>query len=579
MLSVKEINEKYQKEYECNPETIEKRSAPLAEYQLMGNKVSFKNTLFELIAENIPALSLKIASQISTKEGEDGDISLSKPDISIQNGIPHLEWQAESSIWEEKTYTVDIYPDGLLYKIKVKGKGTPTAVKYFTGKKEDMFLGSEYQSSHFTYPISANATKGDLTYPVCRGGNIEALYMTPPPFLYPFISREFDSLVSVGLTVNKGEYNFKNFALKYNNDHIYFELPLGENISVDGEWESPAIWCGFSGDIFEAVKNYSDFHYNRNLAARAPTEKYRWWKGPFYCGWGDHMDIGSYAYGDSFKCANQEFYTAISDRLDELKLKPTAIIIDDKWQENYGEMLPDKEKWPDLRKFSDEQHAKGRKVVLWLKAWNCEGIQEDECITLDNKALCVDPTNPKYIERVYSAFSTLLSDEEGCYNCDGFKIDFVDEKVIVPGVKVYDNSKYGIELMKELLMLYYKAAKAVKKDALINNSVCHPYFAETTDQLRLHDYQSSLRNQMEVMKYRRDLYAAAIPEALIDTDSGSNDNFRDAKEYYLNSYKLGVPDIYKVFNPIRNKKYCFTDADWAEIREVWEAYSRKMDEE
>ena len=128
-------------------------------------------------------------------------------------------------------------------------------------------------------------------------------------------------------------------------------------------------------------------------------------------------------------------------------------------------------------------------------------------------------------------------------------------------------------------MLYYKAAKAVKKDALINNSVCHPYFAETTDQLRLHDYQSSLRNQMEVMKYRRDLYAAAIPEALIDTDSGSNDNFRDAKEYYLNSYKLGVPDIYKVFNPIRNKKYCFTDADWAEIREVWEAYSRKMDEE
>ena len=192
MLSVKEINEKYQKEYECNPETIEKRSAPLAEYQLMGNKVSFKNTLFELIAENIPALSLKIASQISTKEGEDGDISLSKPDISIQNGIPHLEWQAESSIWEEKTYTVDIYPDGLLYKIKVKGKGTPTAVKYFTGKKEDMFLGSEYQASHFTYPISANATEGDLTYPVCRGGNIEALNMTPPHFLYPFRSREFD---------------------------------------------------------------------------------------------------------------------------------------------------------------------------------------------------------------------------------------------------------------------------------------------------------------------------------------------------------------------------------------------------
>ena len=80
MLSVKEINEKYQKEYESNPETIEKRSAPLAEYGLMGNKVSFKSTYFELISDNIPALTLKIASQISTKEREDGDISLSKPE-------------------------------------------------------------------------------------------------------------------------------------------------------------------------------------------------------------------------------------------------------------------------------------------------------------------------------------------------------------------------------------------------------------------------------------------------------------------------------------------------------------------
>ncbi len=579
MINIKEFNEQYRTWYENLPEVIERRNPPLAEFELMGNLVRFRKSSFELITENIPALTLVLNSKVMTADNDDDDISLSDPIIETVNGIPHLEWEAESTVWDKKTYIADIYPDGLLFKIKVKGKGTPTAVKYFCGKNGTNNPGSEYQASHFTYPISQNATEIDLTYSVATGGNITSLYMTPPPFLYPFRSKEFKSIVSVGLIANKGEFNFKNFALKYQNDRIYFELPLGGNKKVETEWETQAIWCGFSSDIFEAVKAYSDFHYNRNLANHGPTEKHRWWKGPFYCGWGDHMDIGAAIYGDNFKCANQEFYSAISDRIDELGLKPTAIIIDDKWQEEYGTMLPDKSKWPDLRKFTDDQHQKGRRVVLWLKAWANNGINDDECITLNGKALCVDPTNPKFIKRIYDTFYTLLSSDEGCYNCDGFKIDFVDETVIVPGVKVYDQSKYGLELMKELLMLFYNSAKCAKSDALINNSVCHPYFAETTDQIRLHDYQSSLRNQMEVMTYRRDLYAAAIPNALIDTDSACNDDYRNAKEYYLNAVKLGIPDIYKVFDPYYTNEFGFTDEDWAEIRAVWEEYSKKIDEE
>ena len=579
MNKVKEFFEKSRMEYEKLPQVIEKKSAPIIEFPLMGNLVRFKKTFFELVTNNISALTLKIISQVMANNKEDIDSYLSQPEITEINGIPHLEWKAKSNLWDEKTYIIDIYPDGLLYKIKVKGTGTPTSIKYFCGSNSEKFPGSEYQASHFTYPVSQNATKNDLTFPVCNGGEISSLYMTPPPFMYPFSSEEFSGVVSVGLIAKEGEYNFKKFSLKYTQDRIHFELPLGGNKKVENEWETQAIWCGFNSDIFEAVKTYSDFHYNRNLAKHGPKEKLRWWKGPLYCGWGDHTSIGNAVYGDNFKCANQEFYSAISDRIDELGLKPTAIIIDDKWQEEYGTMLPDKSKWPDLRKFTDEQHAKGRRVVLWLRAWKNDGLNSDECITLNGKAICADPTNPKYVKRIYDTFHTLLSSDEGCYNCDGFKIDFVDETVIVPGVKVYDESKYGLELMKELLMLFYNAAKCAKSDALINNSVCHPYFAETTDQIRLHDYQSSLRNQMEVMTYRRDLYAAAIPNALIDTDSACNDDYRNAKEYYLNAVKLGVPDIYKVFDPYYTNEFGFTDEDWAEIRTVWEEYSRKMDEE
>ena len=90
----------------------------------------------------------------------------------------------------------------------------------------------------------------------------------------------------------------------------------------------------------------------------------------------------------------------MSNRLDELDLHPTAMIIDDKWQGKYGELLPDPKKWPDMRAFVDSQHEKGRKVMLWVKVWNSEGLDADECLTLEQQPYAADPTNPKYQKRL-----------------------------------------------------------------------------------------------------------------------------------------------------------------------------------
>ena len=167
-----------------------------------------------------------------------------------------------------------------------------------------------------------------------------------------------------------------------------------------------------------------------------------------------------------------------------------------------------------------------------------------------------------------------MSAEEGCFNCDGFKLDFVNTVLMYDSIRSYDGSKFGIELVKEMLSLFYRAAKQAKPDALINNSCAHPYFAEITDQVRIHDYRDTLRSMMPVMRYRRDLFHAALPNALIDTDSSNRSNYREAKEYYLKACELGVPDIYMITG---NESVQFTESDWAEIRRVWEDYSRKAD--
>jgi len=264
----------------------------------------------------------------------------------------------------------------------------------------------------------------------------------------------------------------------------------------------------------------------------------------------------------------------MSDHLDALDLHPTAIIIDDKWQETYGPLMPDPKKWPDLRGFVDREHAKGRRVVLWIKMWNSEGLDIDECLSLWSQPIGADPTNPKYRKRIFDTFRTLLSAEEGCFDCDGFKLDFANCLANSPHIKAHEPGVYGVELLKRMFLLLYEAAKAVKPDALINCSPAHPYFAEIVDQARLHDYRDDMRCQIPVMRYRQQLYEAAIPGVLIDADSSNRIDQREMIQYVLRGVEFGVPDIYMISN---TEEVEYTEEDWVQLRKIWRAYSEKVD--
>lgn len=52
-----------------------------------------------------------------------------------------------------------------------------------------------------------------------------------------------------------------------------------------------------------------------------------------------------------------------------------------------------------------------------------------------------------------------------------------------------------------------------------------------------------------------------MPNTLVDTDAASNYDYRTAKEYCLPAVELGVPDIYKIFDPFDTKEYGFTDQE------------------
>ena len=130
---------------------------------------------------------------------------------------------------------------------------------------------------------------------------------------------------------------------------------------------------------------------------------------------------------------------------------------------------------------------------------------------------------------------------------------------------------YGTQLLLELLRMIREIAKSVKPNALINCSPCHPIFAGIPDQCRLHDYDDAMRGYEEEMTFRRDLFEAAFPGVLIDTDSPCYGSKRSSMRAALFQSRIGIPDLYRI-SP--DADFSYTAQDLAVLRTAWDEYRR-----
>ena len=78
------------------------------------------------------------------------------------------------------------------------------------------------------------------------------------------------------------------------------------------------------------------------------------------------------------------------------------------------------------------------------------------------------------------------------------------------------------------------------------------------------------------MTFRAETYKIALPNTLIDTDGAGFASHRDTMRYMRIAPKLGIPDLYEVSN---NAALTLTDEDWAEVKEIWDKYNKKIDKQ
>ncbi|MEX2540981.1 MAG: hypothetical protein WD314_04205, partial [Trueperaceae bacterium] len=291
-----------------------------------------------------------------------------------------------------------------------------------------------------------------------------------------------------------------------------------------------------------------------------------WWSAPIFCGWGAQCYLATQGEKRAPDEARQENYRSFLEQLEARDLAPGTVVLDDKWQASYGENRVDLEKWPDLEGFIAGQHRLGRKVLLWLKAWDPEGVPLEECVTNSTgEPVSVDPTNPAFEKRFRESIRNMLSSEG--YGADGFKLDFTARIPASPGLRMFDERVWGIELMRRYLEILHDEAKAVKPDALVMTHTPHPYLADVVDMIRLNDINVG-RDVLRSMAHRGRIARIACPEAIIDTDNWPVTDKSTWRSYLGLQPRLGVSSLYYVSH-IDSTGEALDDDDYRLIRESW----------
>ncbi len=486
--------------------------------------------------------------------------------VREENGTVIAEYQSSSKLWAEKRYRITASEHGFAYEVTVKGSGTVHQIRYFSSGAE-----KNYEFAGYLLPHAGQFKESECLRNVFENSQLSFDYYAPCPFVYPFYTEGMDGWFGIGLFAQKGEHNFDRFVYERG---FSFTLPLDDRLTITGEKTLPGIWGGYGADAMAVLRAYAAWYYANGIAVQHEeyTRMPKWWREPIFCGWGEQQKMGRVQGRYATDYATQENYEWMLAHLKDNGIEPGIVIIDAKWQKHFGVLEVDREKWPDLRGFTDRMHAKGKHVLLWIKSWDAEGLPRNECIDLLCNPIAADPTNPQFIERTRKNIHALLSDEPECFGCDGFKIDFINCTPKGELLHPFDGNCYGVELIRAWLELVYTAAKDTKRDALINASCAHPYVADVCDQIRLHDYQGALRSSVEVMTFRKRIAEAIYGKISIDTDSGGTGSHRDFLRYMEAQPSIGVPDLYYVTSSFRTP---MDEGDYAAIRTAWARYRKE----
>ncbi len=561
-----------------------------------------------------PLLEFPVACAVDTLDAQDESGSLRwRGWRTLADGTIRAEFEETGPLWGSKRHLFLCRPSSLEIRCALQGKNQRiNHVNYLLRREGSRERGAQAHHSS-AYAPRFDWNKGRvLLEPTGEDSLGCQQWFSPPPFCYGLkLGPEW---VAAGIAAAEGEQNFTSFDYR-GRQGLSLTLSYEGHTAVQGEFTTPGlIFCFGASEENAAVARYVEELKTLGLVHPSRHEPAAWWAEPIFCGWGqqrfdyrrDHggSENGSFINVGSY--ASEAAYRHYLSVLEDHGLNPGTVIVDFEWAEHAALGHPDPRRWVNMRGFIDEQHNKGRRVLLWYAPLFTWGLPPEACMTLDGRPVAADPTSPAWRRIAAAEVRRMISPEAGCLNADGFKIDFtqcvpsevgpirchLDSKwsLLKPEaphsfpplgrergelIRTHGN-KWGAEMLRELISHIHGEMKRAKPDALLITHTANPAFAGVVDALRLNDLNGlPSADALEIMTNRAAIAKACNPGWLIDTDNDLMSSKQMWRAYVELQPRLGIPDSYYAYG-IAESGEAFGPEDWAHLARVWANYRRSL---
>jgi hypothetical protein len=558
-------------------------------------------------------LVLSLLSSVHTMAAPDECIDIDDPQVDERGDAVSISVTSRGTAWSGKTATLRCLPDRLEYSVTVTGEGSLADVTLLGGdavlpggaagtfrsgiRFASVFSPTPSEPVQVVRPAHSAVALGVVGD--AEPGRLNAVFSPPP--LAIGLGRQPGTTATdlpdgdwLGLSVvdRVDRLSFSTVRYEPVDGGFLLRLNYDGHTAVTGSWTSPVLVLKPAASGWQVIDDYRDSNLTRGFAPSPSSPAPSWWLEPIFCGWGAQCAryartsrSGAAKAGEATEggttlpgapdYARQSVYDELLATLDEAGLEPGTIVIDDRWQAEYGTATPDLGHWPDLKGWIAARHAEGRRVLLWWKAWDPTGLPDDECI-LDaaGRPVAVDPANPRYLARLAGIVHSLLGPDG--LDADGFKVDFTQRAPTGKTLRGQPGT-WGIAALHQLLGALYAAAKEAKSDALLITHAMHPAFGDVTDVVRLNDVLERDPSGTSVpvvdqLRYRHGIASRVLPDHPIDTDQWPMPSRDEWLNYVRAQAELGIPALYYAESidatnePIERSDLAVVSATWAAYR-------------
>lgn len=569
-------------------------------YRLHGSSGSPVSVLDD--AQGRRWAELRALAGVDRVDARDEVVGVEGPELErAAGGGTRLTWHLRSTAWEAERLVIDAGPDRIAVHAEVDGRGALSDVTLLAGRLvTPRATGRVMSGAWFESLVSGGpADPGRIVRHATESAGIGVSsgsepgrgdwFFTPGPFVFavsrspaadPLVPHEGPWL-GFGLRTRRREAAFTRFGFEARDRGFGFTLEYDGRTRVDGTWRSPAIVLHEARDPYAAIEAWrADLEETAATPRTAPRDVPDWWRQPMFCGWGAQCALAMGA-GLPMSAAPRQATQASYDRfLAELaarRIDPGTIVIDDKWQRAYGTNEPDEAKWPNLRGWIAARHDEGRRVLLWVKAWDPEGVPDAACIrTAAGEPIALDPEHTAGEAALRTGIRSMLA-EDGL-GADGIKLDFTHRTPSGTGI-LRDGTLWGVDLLGCLLDVIADEARATRPDALVIGHAPNPLVVPALGMLRLNDAlrlddPHPLADVTVQFRHRASIVRAACPGVPIDTDDWCAPDRAGWRAYAEAKGGLGVPALYYT-DRLDLSGEPLDDDDAALIRRTWADYRRR----